>query len=146
MTRPTNHKIGDKFVLNRDYYGMKKGSIVTLAWDDGTDNPYFANVYGTKTIYFDDLSPAKGWDALRVDDVVVDRDGIERKVLATLGTNYLLGGFDDFDMACDWYTQVELKSRYTIKGKSDEVETIEIAGRKYDKQEVEKRLRDLEEI
>lgn len=80
-------------------------------------------------------------------DILVDKFGDERKILAIVGKLYGLSDEGDFDNFCNWWTMKELKSgEYKLKGVYTKVESVKIEGKKYDKEEVIAAIKDLEPI
>lgn len=80
-------------------------------------------------------------------DIVVDEDGYERMVLGACGKVYFMSIFGCFDISDNMQTARELERRgYTIKGQEPELETVEVLGKTYKKEDVEKRLAELEEV
>jgi len=90
MTRPNDARVGDKFVLNKDFKGYKKGDLLTLSYDDDSDNPRFSSEHGdVNYIRFNDLDPATCWDALTDANKLTDEILAECKnVLKTKGADY----------------------------------------------------------
>lgn len=147
MKRPDDVKVGDKFILTEDVFGYKKGELLTLTRDDGSDCPGFSSQHGfAGYVHFRRLEKATGLDAVRVGDVLVYYTGAEKMVLATLGRNYLLSNYNDFDRVCNFYSQKELVEHgYSIKG-GENKQTIEVGGHVYDKKEFEDAVKDLREV
>ena len=80
-------------------------------------------------------------------DVLVDKNGDERMVLGVCGKVYFLSIFGCFDISDNMQTARELERRgYTIKGQEPELETVEVLGKTYKKEDVEKRSADIEEV
>lgn len=89
----------------------------------------------------------KTLDTLEPGDIILDWKGHERKIIDVLPHSVLVGEYRK-DAADGWYTLAELKDYgYTIEQPATTVpDTIEIAGKKYDKAEFEKAVKDLKEV
>lgn len=94
------------------------------------------------------LEPAeKTLDNLCRGDMIRDSHGDTRKILAALDGCYLLNYGGNEDATGDWYTVAELKKLdYQVFNPNSPKATIEIDGKKYDKSDVEKAIKDLEPI
>jgi hypothetical protein len=79
------------------------------------------------------------------DIVLFEKNGEKCKVLAVIDNCCLLSYPDNFTSANSWYTVDDLKY-YECTVQQLEIETVEINGKEYDKNEVEKAIKDLEPI
>ena len=93
------------------------------------------------------LEPAeKTLDNLCAGDDISKGFGV-RKVLAAVDGCYLLSNTDEYTIANDWYTAAELKEiGYQVLSPGHSITLIEIDGKKYKKDDVEKAIKDLEPI
>jgi hypothetical protein len=79
------------------------------------------------------------------DIVSFDNNNEKRTVLAAIDNCYLLSYPNNFTSASFWYTVDDLKY-YECTVQQSEIETINIDGKKYNKNEVEEAIKDLEPI
>jgi len=91
------------------------------------------------------------WETLGVGDEVLSGDQYLRTtVLARIEDSVLLSllsGYSEKDQANGWFTIHELKrAGYTIVGADPEPETVEVLGKKYLKEDVEKAVKDLRSV
>ncbi|QHU90428.1 hypothetical protein GWK74_02760 [Candidatus Saccharibacteria bacterium oral taxon 488] len=93
------------------------------------------------------LGPAeKTLDNLCAGDDISKGFGV-RKVLAAVDDCYLLSPANKYTVASNWYTAAELKEMgYQVLSPGHSITPIEINGKKYDRSEVEKAIKDLEPI
>lgn len=76
--------------------------------------------------YVTDLESIEGIRAVKVGDIVIGRDGWERKVVEVWENSVLLGKFDDFEAAGFAYTFEELKRcNFKIKGQEEVEEELD---------------------
>lgn len=152
-------KVGDKVKVRKElvadeYYdgvycngSMAKmgGRVLTIGCTEG-DRCYRVK---ERTFYWSDemLEPAeKTLDNLCVGDFVRS-GGSVRKVLAAVDGCYLLSHIEKYTHAFAWYTVNELREGGYNFIESDAPEpVIEIDGKKYEKADVEKAIKDLEQI
>jgi len=122
MNRPTNLKEGEKFRVIEGTVYFKKGKIISLKEDDGSDYPYF---WSEDMSYFNSMRwsyleplPKTIRDA-QVGDVVVvlvgKNRGSEHLVLERLQNTVLLSYADDFKIAGNIFTFDELEEYFTLK-------------------------------
>lgn len=157
----TRFKIGDKVRVRKGlkvdhWYGnYLYSSFMTTLVDEvdtvtgvcGDGNAYLLNHYDIG--WTDEmLEPAeKTLDNLRSGDMISDKDGDVRKVLAAVDGCFLLSYREDKDAASAWHTTTELKRYgYSPVKPSTPKPTVEINGKKYDKSEIEEAIKDLEPI
>jgi hypothetical protein len=155
------YKIGDILKIKKGFteevcgnYRDYKGCFIKITDCDGgydydildKDKIKVANCCGCfKDIHLDTLE--KTWDNLEVGDIIVNQ-GEEAKILEVLSNSFLRSNRGDFSKTGGWYTPKEAQND-GWKIKQDpivEVETVEIAGKKYSKEEFEKAVKDLKEI
>lgn len=83
-------------------------------------------------------------------DIVVDEDGylrFERMVLGVCGKAYVMSEINNFEKASVVWTAKELERHgYAVKGQDPEPETVEVLGKTYKKEDVEKQLGELEKV
>jgi len=88
----------------------------------------------------------KNWDTLEAGDIIIS-SGAEALVIDVLPNSFLRSYFREFKLSCNWYSKKEAISQgWTIKQSTPETETIEIAGKRYSKEEFEKATKDLKEV
>lgn len=86
-------------------------------------------------------------DDLEVGDIVERGDGYKRKILAKQDLIVAVSSSNDFSIFWGWYTIERIKeSGYKFPDSQENLETVEIAGRKYDKAEFEEAIKDLKEV
>lgn len=156
----TRFKVGDKvrvckgLKVNYWYGDYLFSSFMTTLVDEvdtvtgicGDGNAYMLNHYDIG--WTDEmLEPAEKtlYNLEKGDIVSFDNNGEKRKVLAVIDSCYLLSYPTDFTSASSWYTVDDLKYYECIVQQS-KIETIKINGKEYNKNEVEKAIKDLEPI
>jgi len=154
----TRFKVGDKVRVRKDlivdkFYDDVRcngsmaalgGELLTISCIDGN---YRVNECGF--CWSDEmLEPAeKTLDNLCRGDMIRDSHGDTRKILAALDGCYLLNYGGNEDATGDWYTVAELKKLdYQVFNPNSPKATIEIDGKKYNRADVEKSIKDLEPI
>ena len=152
-------KVGDKVRVRKGlvpdkYYGGVRcastmarmgGAVLTI---DCVESDY----YEVKECVFcwsdEMLEPAeKTLDNLCRGDMIRDIHGDTRKILAALDGCYLLNYGGNEDATGDWYTVAELeKLDYQVFNPNSLKATVEIDGKKYNRADVEKVIKDLEPV
>lgn len=75
-------------------------------------------------------------------DILVNKDGDKIKVLGVCGEVYLTSFPHNHNLSGDLYTQYELDRR----GYKKQEDTVEFEGKKYDREALISRLKELEEV
>lgn len=157
------YKVGQKLTVKKgheqvcgSYKGEKDPSYIVITETYGSSFDYNYDIFDSNGKRVDDCSCftdedlipfKKTLENLEVGDMVKDEDGTYL-VLAVCGNVVCLSTKSNHVVADTWYTAKELKDDgFTVSGQKDEeVETIEIGGIKYSKEEVEDKLKDLEAV
>lgn len=156
----TRFKVGDKVRVRRGLeldrsYGeylftssmqdlIDKVSIITGIHNDG--DAYLLNDRDEGwTDEMLELAEKTLYNLEKGDIVSFDNNGEKRKVLVVIDGCYLLSYPNSFTSASSWYTVDDLKY-YECTVQQSEIETINIDGKKYNKNEVEEAIKDLEPI
>ena len=110
-------KIGDQVRVIKEHDYFEIGEILTVDEDDFPPRCISEKTGKRWAVSENKLELVeKTLDTLEVGDVLVDKDGSECQVLGVCGRVIFLSLFNDFDMAGDYYTKEELKSRgYKLK-------------------------------
>jgi len=149
----SRYKVGQKVKVISDSVGnVRPDIVVEVAETDEKEEGWFSDTNGNPfNDRIDELEivsqPVKTLRDMEIGDIIVDGAGSEFEVLAICGevfaVKYLSVTSNNF---VDWNTfkQAEVYN-WKLKGR-EEIETIEIAGKKYNKQEFEEAIRDLKEI
>lgn len=155
----TRFKVGDKvkvrkgLIVNKSYGGVVAthtmarmgGEVCTI--NRIADSYYDVDEYGF--CWSDEmLEPVeKTLDNLCRGDMIRDSHGDTRKILAALDSCYLLNYGGNEDATGDWYTVAELKKLdYQVFNPNSPKATVEIDGKKYNRADVEKVIKDLEPV
>lgn len=151
-------KVGDKVRVRKglvadEYYGgvyctnsMAEigGKILTISY---VENHH----YGAKDDYScwsdEMLEPAeKTLDNLRAGDFIDNEHGT-RKILTKMSACYLLSTYEKYTRADSWYTVDDLKRLgYSFVEPDVSEPTIEINGKNYKKDDIERAIKDLEVV
>lgn len=136
-------KVGDKIRMKEDCdFGKAKwGEMYLVMKDEGGD--YYINSPEECNCQEKwELVTPKTLENIEFGDVVVDKDGYERKVLGRLNSLVFLSDVNDFDCADVTYTVEELKKRgFTLKQEpEDKEEVINIEGKDYTVSEIKRAL------
>lgn len=159
------YKVGDKLKVKEGcedectaYYNNRSDASYIMIRGIDSDGDYQYDIYdqgGTflsRCYCFEDehlLPFEKTLENLEVGDVLFNGiSGFERKVLAVVGNIVALSERNGFEAMDSWWTTQELKDRgYDLfQPESTPLETLEIGGHRYNKNEVEEALKDLEEV
>lgn len=109
-------KVGDRIKMLESCFGNKKGDVLVL----GKDSDGLLEAHGC-TCHEKWQLLDKAIENIEYGDVVVDKDGGEKKVLARVNDSVLLSLRGDFDIADNtWFTIQELKSSGFILTQSEE--------------------------
>ena len=93
-----------------------------------------------------DLKPLKSLENLCEGDIITDGHG-ERMVLGVYGKVYFMSKKNNFDYADENFTAKELEDyEYELKESDPDSEFIEINGKRYKKEDVEDRVKELKEL
>lgn len=151
-------KVGDKVKVRNgliadEYYGDVRcsGLMARMGGEVLTINHITSRYYGVNEYKFcwsdEMLEPVeKTLDSLCVGDFVKNYNGT-KKVLAKLDSCYLLSNIEDYTTANTWYTTDELeKTGYRFIEPPTPEPTIEIDGKNYKKDDIERAIKDLEPI
>lgn len=137
------YKLNDEVaVISQGDPRMNQKGVITRMYNNSC--PYLVKFPDGKDSYFKEhqLALANTFDGLVKGDVVVDRYGDERTVLARLEDLVFLSLNGNYPHSGTSYHIQELQdNRYTLKTPAaTDTETIEINGKKYNKAEVDECL------
>jgi len=122
-------KVGDKIKITKGWGTAKHyiNQIVEIIETNGSNwvmvEANNGNRFGLDSSYNKDMweHAEKTWDTLEVGDVIVDKDGDERKILGVCGEAVFVSQFGDFDNFHTGIGKKELqKIGYKIKDATEE--------------------------
>lgn len=121
-----------------------KEAIVTnlnenIVWFNGCGHQWSEDI---------ELALEPSWDNLQV-GMEIENDGMELTILevGASGKTFLGSTIENEEMAGDWWHIDEaIKAGWKIKDSSPAPEVIEISGKKYDKAQVEERIKELKPL
>lgn len=154
----TRFKVGDKVKVREglvadEYYGDVRcsGLMARMGGEVLTINHITSRYYGVNEYKFcwsdEMLEPAeKTLDNLRAGDFINNEHGT-RKILTKMSACYLLSTYEKYTRADSWYTVDDLKRLgYSLVEPDVSEPTIEIDGKNYKKDDIERAIKDLEPI
>ena len=128
MKRPTNLKVGDQFRVMKEIRLFKKGEIISLKEDDGSDYPSFWSEDRSyfNSIFWSYLKPyLKTIRDVQVGDVVVEKNsGDEYLVLERGQSTVLLSKRNNFKSTGHDAIFDELEEYFTLKDAPEVEQTI----------------------
>lgn len=153
-------KVGDKVLVckisdSRQSKGILNHTVTMIRFlhsictiDSANDGYYYVKENNIRWLAEELELVEKTLENLEKGDLIKCASGDTKKILAVLDGVYLFSKTYDHEVADCWYTIYEMKKRgwEPVQPEEPAPETIEIGGKKYNKQEFEEAVKDLEPI